>query len=824
MGWLGQDISDGTQRLIRNPGFSFLVIGTLSLGLVTSSAVFAYVNAFDRAFPGAETENVYTLFRGYGERSFGLLSYPDFQDLSEAGGGRFDLAATFWPTFSPIIRHPEFSENVFGQGVTGSYFPLLGVRMSVGRGLSPEDDRPEASPSLVISDQYWRRRYGGDPGVLGKTIVLDDEAYTIVGVAGPDFLGSDSSFRPAIWIPFSHYRRRWWNPDTHLDREERVVTPILRLGDLGELGQIREFLESLAFHLDEETPLAAGPRRFRLDPVTWVYPSIRQAELPTARIMLMAAAGLLLLACANVANLSLSIGAGRRREMALRSALGASRWRLGRQLLAENMILALMAGGIALVLAEPMANRISAFFARPSVWGHHVPRELDIDMRVLAFGFVLAVVAGVLSGILPALRETGRAPGPALKAGGSLTSEGKLSSAWGRWGMSDFLVSFQVGLSVVLLFLAGLVLRTLDSTLNVDPGFDTDHTLATFFATSSLDVSPSERCSFLTELEDHLQNLPWVQKVGVAMHAPLDPHPSAPIRLQAGGEPISVTSAVVLPGYFEALGMNFLHGHSFLPTDTVGAIGAVVVNEALAHLIDAGDTPVGRILWAPDFQNLDFQNVDRATRVIGVVGNVHQTLLLDEPEPVAYYSLAQQGCASYVAFYLSVTDDPEVAVQRVASEIKKNFPMVSVLNSLTYSEVVRGQLYAQRMNAELFSVIALLGLLLVASGVFAVVSAAVAHRTREIGIRMAIGARSWHILRFAGFRMGSAIFFGLVMGVVGALMATRLVESLLWGVRPGDPVSLGVGLAVLIGVAVLAVSVPLTRALTIDPATTLQAD
>ena len=403
--WLRQDLRDGARHLVRRPGFALLAVGTLALGLATGTAVFTYVNAYQQPFPGADSRNLFQLFQGSEDAPFGPLSYPDYLDLSDAGQGLYEVAASRQPLFAASVRHETLTEVVFGQGVTGNFFPMVSVAMSLGRGLSPEDDLSSAPPTVIISHRYWGRRYGMDRGVLGRTILLNNRPHTIVGVAGPGFLGSTSAFRPDIWLPFSQFKRVYWaRSDTEVNREAGSVVPYLRLADGVETDRVREALNVLGGRLDLEAPFADRTRRFQLEPATWIHPSVRRSELQTTRIMLIAATFLLLLACANVANLVLSAGTKRTQEMALRSAVGASRGRLVRQLLAENLLLSLVAGGLALVLAGPAANRLSSYFARPSVWGANVPREISIDLRVLAFGFLVAVVVGILTGILPALK------------------------------------------------------------------------------------------------------------------------------------------------------------------------------------------------------------------------------------------------------------------------------------------------------------------------------------------------------------------------------------------------------------------------------------
>jgi predicted permease len=821
LGWLGQDLGDGLRQLLRRPGFALMAAGTLAMGLVTSTAVFTYVNAYQQPFPGAETSRVFQLFQGTEEAPFGPISYPDFLDLVEAGGGLFETAATGQPLFAASVRHETLTEVVFGQGVTGNFFPLMRVGMSLGRGLSPEDDLSDAAPTVVISDQYWGRRYGRDPGVLGRTILLNNRPYTIVGVAGPEFLGSVSAFRPQVWLPLTQFKTVYWaRSDNEVNRETGVISPYLRIFEGVDLRQVQESLEVFGRRLDLEVPLENRERRLQLEQATWIHPSVRQGEAPTSRIMLLAAGLLLLLACANVANLVLSAGTRRHAEMALRSAMGASRGRLIRQLLVENVLLSLIAGGMALILAGPAANRLSSYFARPSVWGVNVPREVSVDLRVLAFGFLVALLAGILTGVLPALRASGKDLASTLKTGGRWSSDPGSPARRRILGTKDLLVSAQLALTIALLFLAGLVLRTLDSARSVDPGFDADWTLASYISTSSMGTPVEEREAFFDALIQRFTELPWVRSAAVSEQAPLSGHPMAGLRIDGAEELVTTTVARVVPGYFEAMEMQLVGGRRLQTTDTVDAAGVVVVNETLAERMAEAGSAVGLQLWWPG----DGDEEDRGYEVVGVVRDARQTTLLADPGPVAYFSLPQHYYAPRNACLLKVAGDPQNLVRQMEDELHAVDPRIAIVNILPYSEVVGGFLYTQRMNAELFTVIAILALILSASGVFGVTSLSVARMKKEIGIRLAIGAGRGAITRLVVARVSVAVGIGLFAGVAASFVGSRLVESLLWGISPTDPLALGLGIAVLLVSVALAVSIPLGRAARVDPVETLQAE
>ncbi|MEZ4416397.1 MAG: ADOP family duplicated permease [Gemmatimonadota bacterium] len=814
-----RDLKDGLRHLAHRPGFTLLAVGTLALGLAASSAVFTYVNAYQQPFPGADAGGLYQIYQHSPATPYDALSYPDFEDLVASAGAPVELAGVGQSLFAASARHESLTEVVFGQAVTGAFFPVARVDMALGRALTPGDDRADAPAAVVISHEYWRRRYASSSDVLGSTLLLNNDPYTIVGVTGPEFLGTSSAFRPEIWLPFESYMRVYWaRSDTRNDRSARVMLPFLRLADRSQLGPTSEALSTLADGLDRAAPLPERTRTFTLQPATWISPATREAEAATTRVLKLAAAALLLLACANVSNIVLAAGARRRWELSLRSALGASRWRLVRQLLVESVLLSLLAGGAALLFAGPAGARLGSYFARPSVWGSNVSRTIEPDLRVLAFGVLIAVVAGLVTGLLPALRVAHRDPAAALATG----PEGEQSSGRRRWLVSsgDVLIAVQVALSVVLLLVAALVVRTFDVAGRVDAGFAVEHTLASYVSTSSMGVPVEERHRFFQQLIERFQEQPWVEAATVAQSAPLSDHPSEDLRLPGLSTPVRTTVARVWPGYFETLEMEIVRGRSLLATDTAVAAGVVIVNEALAARMAPGGDVLGEKLWWPGADG----EPDRGYDVVGVVRNARITRLLEDPEPTAFFSLPQHYSAPGNAFLVRVAGPPGEAADRLEGELRRVDPRIAIVNILPYGEVVRGFLYTQRMNAELFGITAALGLLLAAAGIFAVVALAVTRRRREIGIRMAVGADRGSIARLVIVTLARPLGLGVLLGGGLALLAVRGIADLLWGVAPGDPLALTAAAGVLLIAVALAVALPLFRALSVDPVRTLRAE
>jgi predicted permease len=795
------------------PSYPLVAVGVLALGLSASLAVFTYINGFYQPFPGVDAGRLVRVFEADDENPYLDIPYLDYRDYSAAEGAFEGLAAT-QPFYAASVRLETMTEVAFLEAVSGSYFSVLGVGTSLGRSLTVDDDRPGADPVAVLSHRWWQRSFGGEPSVLGRTIYLNFRPFTVVGVASPQFLGTASSFRPDVWIPFAPFRDRYtgWAAMAE-DRDAPLVRVYGRLRTgVGE-ARARAGLASAAGGLNEAYPRETRPRRIHLGRATWIDPSARLSETPTVRLMMVAAAVFLLLACANVANLLLSLAAGRQREISLRAALGASPGRLFRQVLTENVLLSGVAGGVALLLAGPASARLGSYFARPSVWGANVSREATLDLSVVVFALGLSLATGVVSGLLPALQAWGRNLVDSLKAEAHL-SGGPTRRIWGRSvpGVSDLLVAVQAGLSVVLLVLAGLVLRTLVSVGNLDPGFSYDRLVVTHISTSSTTLEVEDRDRFFREVARRLGEEPWVRGATVADYPLLSQHRSAELRVEGQTDLVPLVYSKALPGFFETLGIEILQGRGFVAGDETGARDVAVVNERLARRFFPGEEPVGRRVWWP--------GPDGAERVFEIVGVVRDTKTQDffaDPEPTVYFSYPQHAYPTGSALLVSVAGDPRASVPTLHRWLRDFEPHLAIVNVVAYTDVVRGLLYTQRMNAEMFSGLALLGLALAAVGIFSVMTLAVSRRTREIGIRMSLGARRRDIVRLVVRRALLPVALGLGAGLAASLAITGLVRGLLHGVEPNDPLTLAAGTGVLLAAAVSAAYLPARRAATVDP-------
>jgi len=814
------EVGSAWRAMRRRPVHSALAVGILALGLTAGMGVFTYVNGFRQPFPGADPRGLVQLHHPTGGDPFGDLSYLDYLDYAGSGEAAFRGMAAVSAGYAASIRHESSTEVVFLEAVSGSYFPVLDVGMALGRGLRPDDDRRGADPVAVIAWSWWQRQWAGDPGILGSVVYFNYRPYTVVGVAAPEFHGSLASFRPEAWLPFAPFADRYtsWAGASEL-RDRPLVRAYARLGEGVGRQRAEAVLRGLGEGLDQRYPRAeTGPREPFLTDATWIDPRARTAEAETLRIMLVAAGAFLLLVCANVANLLLASGLTRRREMAVRGALGASRGRIFRQVLVESLLLAAAAGLVALALAGPVALRLGSFFARPSVWGENVARTMTVDPRVLIAGVAAAVAACLLAGMMPGLAAARGDLAEILKSSGSSAPPPSRLGALRLPGARELMVAAQAALAVVLLGVASLTLRTLDEVSRIDPGFDAAPMVASYVSTSSTGVTVEQRDGWFRELARRLEEEPWVRAATVSGQAPLSAHPSARFQIESGDAPVEVTYANVIPGYFATLGIATREGRTFENGDTLGAPLVAVVNEAFVRRHLAGARGSGTHLRRAD----DAQAP--GIEIVGVVADARIEDLLAEPEPVVYLSNPQQGYPSGSALTVAVNGDPAAAALALRRWLRAYESHVAIVNVIPYAEVMRGFTYVQRMNAQMFSALAILGLVLSAAGIFSVLTLAVAQRTREIGVRMALGADRGDVGIAMLSRTAAAVVLGLVLGGLVSLGGARLARSLIFGVTSGGPGPFLAASAVFLVVALGTMAGPLLRATAVDPVRSLRSE
>ena len=801
-----QDLAFAARTLRKAPTFTLVALLTLALGIGASTAIYSVVQAvLLRPLPFQEPERLVQLWLSNPgqqvERSD--ISLPDFHIWRDETQAFSSLAA---------YRHSESGLALTGMGdperlstayVTGDFFRTLGVSAARGRVLLPEEDSIGRNRVALLSHAAWMRLFGGDPAAVGRTLTLDGEPFAIVGIAPREFRYPAENvdlWVPRSVIPESGIPSHRWN---------RVYAVIGRLAPGATMAQAQAEIRTFAQRIADEFPDAnAGYTTVLTRP-------IREAivgDVRPALLVLLAAVGLVLLvSCVNVANLLLARGTTRARELAIRTALGAGRGRIVRQLLTESLVLAVLGGALGVALAAWGARALVALSAE------YLPRAADVrlDAGVLLFALALSVLTGVAFGLVPALRTTSTDPQADLREGNRGSTEGG-----GGQRLRLGLVAAEVALAVLLVIGAGLALRSFARLTNVHPGFEPEHTLVARFILQAEQFDGSEeQLAAYDRMLERVRALPGVTAAGMTKNAPMRGTgeqrtftiPGRPLPRQ-GEEPTAMAHPVT-PDYFRAMGIPLLEGEDMriVPADTSALI--VIVNEALARQHWPGESAVGKAIRIGDYD----------WRVIGVVGDVRGAALDEPPEPVLYVPRVVMP-RSVAALAVRTAGDPAALAPAVARAIREVVPDQPITEITPMSEIVADTVAAPRVLAVLLALFGLLALVLAVIGLYGVVSYVVSQRTQEIGIRMALGAEPRSVVRMMVRRGLAPIGIGLVAGIALALAATRLLRGLLYEVSPTDPATFAAVSAVLLLAATLAAWLPSRRAARIAPATALRGE
>ena len=786
-----QDIRYAARSLRKNPGFAAMAVSTLALGIGANTAVFSLMRGILlKPLPYRDADRLLT----------GNLSLPDFRDVRDSCGS-FDAMAVFASNRFNLARGDD-SDQVLGGVVSAEFFPLLAPpRLGRAFGAAEEHERV-----VILSDRFWKSRFGADPAALGRSIDIDGNPYTILGVAGPDFEFPTSEFQ--LWVPLPAALDA--TPFQANNRSLRIFRAIGHLKAGVSASATRAEIAAISRRLQKAFPDTNAGVEFNFVP-------LRERLLgrirPALAVLLSAVALVLLIACANVANLTLARASAREREIAIRSALGAGRSRIVRQLLTESVFLSAAGGVLGLAAA------VWCISVLPALAPGDVPRlsSVRVDASVLLFTFAVSVAAGILFGLAPALDSFRSSFADRLKDGGRGATGGTRARRF-----RNGLVVAEVALSVVVLVGAGLLVRSLERLLSVPRGFEASQ-LLTFNLNLSREASPERRAALTRAVLDRLSRLPGVTTAGAGTGLP----PETPQRgtgFAVAGHPIenpddaSAYFLAVSPGYFQALRTALREGRAFNETDRNGGPPVAIVSRGLARRIFPSGGAVGGSL---KLVNPEWPGEWRT--IVGVVDDVRYSGL-DDPNRVAVYTPFEQTpfLWSYVLLRLSVPPDRLVAAIR--SEVRAVAPTLVAARIRPMDQIVSDTVAQPRFAAALLSAFGLLALLLASIGISGVISQAVAQRTAEIGIRVALGARSSDVLRLIGGQGIRLVLLGLAVGILVALAATRLLGRLLFEVSATDPLtflSIGVLLA---SVGLLASFLPARRALRVDPVEALRSE
>jgi predicted permease len=826
------DLRYAVRMLRKQPAFAGAAILTLALGIGANTAVFSLVNAtLFRHLPVPDRDRLVYVNRGAG----GVFSYPQYQTLRDHTQALAALAA--WGGITASLNASDSAELVSGCIVTGNFFDVMGIRPAQGRLLSPGDDQtPGAHPVTVISYDFWQTRFAGQADVVGHDVRLNGHRFTIVGVTPPGFTGPQVGGARQLYVPMMMQaimrppRARYsgeQNPDLLKHPTNSWLTGVGRLKTGATVEQAAAELDpALAefFRTRTQLPPSAKPPRVSVIGVDDAFAGPRQQLRAVALLLGGVVGAVLLIACANIANLLLSRAAARQREVAVRMALGASRGRLVQQLLTESVLLALIGGTAGIGLAYAIA---AAFRAAPPPPGAlPIAFEFSIDRWVLLFALVLSWATGILFGVAPAFAASRPVLVPALKGASGTGHERS-----GRFDLKKILVVAEVALSLILLITAGLFVRSLQSVSATDPGLDVERLASAPLSINLLRYTSAQGREFYRQVVERAERLPGVESASLARVAVLggtgrvlsihvEGRASTHDRTMSeggnvvSGDPTLINANVVGPRFFKTVGVPLLSGRDFTQEDAENRPLVIILNAAAATMEFPGTNPVG-LRVSVDGPNGPWREI------VGVVRDSKYGELSEDPVPVAYMPLAQNH-ETGMTLYVRASVPPETLAAALRHEISSLEPNLPVPAVETMRETIATSLYAARMGASLLGAFGALALLLAVVGIYGVLSFSISRRTREMGIRLALGADTRRVfmlvVRDGMMLVGLGILIGLAAGAAGA----RSLASFLYGVSATDPMTFAGMVAVLCVVALAACAIPARRAIRVSPVTALR--
>lgn len=800
-----QDLRFAFRQMGKRPGFTLIVIATLALGIGANAAIFSLLDAvLLRPLPYEHPEQlvkIWTRFAGIGmPNDQNWISPPEFKDIEQLNRSFAGLAVMSSGSFN--LGAKGSPQRVVGSVVSTNLFAMLGVQPMLGRNFLPEEGQPGHDNEVILSYGLWQRAFGGNASVIGSTTRIDGVANTIVGVMPKGFAypGDSEAWGPASFTP---------DDLSENSRGSHGYELLARLKPGVSWAQLQSDMDRVSRTMIEEHP--TYPYK-TYDFALIVHPLLEEmvGDVKTSLWVLMAAVGLvLLIACANVANLLLVRASERQQEMGVRLALGASQWRLVRQVLTESVLLAGIGGAAGLALAPWAMRGLLALAATV------LPRTVHTAIDARALGLIAAVTlaTGILFGLAPALQSRKTHNWAALKS--TRTTEGSQSKRLRR-----ALIVAETAVSLILLAGAGLLLRSFAQILKVDPGFRPENVLTLRVALPNAQYSKPEQIrGFYDGLLDHVRQLPGVKSAGAVSLLPLGGNTSGTIVVDSQSVPKQATTPeadqrIATPGYFEAMGISLVHGRLFENRDGADAPPVVIVDESLANLYWPNQDPVGKRI-----------HIGPATApwksVIGVVRHVRNRTLEARSRVEVYFPLDQMPNTS-MGMAVLTSGKPMSLAPTIQREVNAIDPDLPVFKVLTMTEMMGESVARRRLALVLLAVFAGLALVLASIGIYGVTSYVVMQSQQEIGLRMALGADRGNVLRLMMRRGLTTIALGLGTGVVTSLLLTRLVRGMLFDVKPADPLALGGATVLLLGVALLAIFIPARRATRVNPVVALR--
>ena len=805
------DLRFALRMLLKSPAFAAVAVLSLALGIGACTTVFCWIqSALLRPFPGvAQPERLVVLCAERRGELFDTVSLPDLRDFRKASG---TFAGVLGSQITPAcLTVNGKSEWIYGQIATANFFDVLGVKPALGRAFVAEEDlRPGGAPVLVLSHGFWQRRFGGDPGIVGRTVELNRHSFTVVGVAPAGFLGTMNPLNCDFWAPLSmHQQVAHFGSLT--ERGDRWLHTIARLQPGVRFEQAQAAATTIARQLEASFPVPnreIGVRILR----PWKSPWGAQALLlPVLPMLLAVSLGVLLIVAANVANLLLARASIRQKEVAIRLAMGAGWGRLVRQFLTESLLLGALGGLLGIVVAHYAANAMAALIPDTYL---PVTFHFPIDRLTLGFTLLVTLATVVLFGLAPALQAARANLQTALKEGGRTSSAGGSHQRF-----RGLLVATEIALALLLLVGAGLCIKGSGAARRIDPGFDPRQAVVAGLRLGAHGYSEQDGKVFYRRLREQLAAQPGVQAAALASWFPLGFEGGGGTSFEVAGyqptanENMGAQYAIVTPGYFESMGIPFVDGRDFAELDAADAPRAVILNETMAKRYWPDQSPLGREMkvWG-----------GQTAKVIGVV-KAGKYRSLSEPDRPFLYLSYQQGVPDLnLGVILRTTVPPASVIPMIRREIHALDPAVEVWAALTLENFVEAAFVAQRIASTLLLVLGAVALALAAMGIYGAMAYAVSQRTQEMGVRLALGAQARDVIGLVlkqGLRLAA---LGGVMGCVGAVILTRLLRSFLHGVHPLDPGTFIGVLLLLTAVTGLACFIPAWKASRVSPVEALR--
>jgi predicted permease len=812
MGTFLQDFRYAVRMLAKKPGFTAVAILSLTLGIGANTTIFTLVKAvFLQSVPIKDPARVVSVFstqqsKGSAQLQFLPLSRPNAEDYREMNDV-FSSSSLIIPTGSALTISGK-DIPVFVALVTGEFFDLTGAQPSPGRGFLPDEDKtPGARPVVVLSAALWKRQFGQDPGIVGHNVLIGGTDYTVIGIAPNDFHDLGVLGSPDVYIPMMMHDqvltgvpKEWYN-----ERGARTTFMFARLKPGVSVAAARESLHALGTQLEKTYPRNNSGRNNDILPVnqTFIPPDQRALFAKAGALMMLVVGLVLLIACANVANLLLTRATQRRRELAIRLSMGASRGRLIRQLLTESLLLAIISGALGIALA---------YFSKDLIWklvpagGADPDRSLDV--RVLLFTMALAILASLIFGLIPALQASKTEQMAALRDRSDAPTGG---SRW--YGIRGILVMTQVAFSLIALVGAGIFIHSLRNAQQMDPGFEIKHELVMNINLAAQHYPQARAEELYRDIREKISALPMVSGASLSDAGMFGgsfqrtTFPQGVDQADPRNGKLTPTTSVA-PGYFATAGISLLSGREFTEHDDANSQFVAVVNQALVDSMFSGQNPVGK--------HLHFLLQTWEVEIVGVAKTVKFQSLGEPPQPIVYFPLKQHFNAG-VSIFVRTKGEPNAARTSVLSVIQGLDATLPVRGVRTGTDVMNLVLAQAQLGAELLAGFGLLALLLAAIGTYGVMSYSVSQRTQEIGIRMALGAQRGDVMKLILGSGMAMVFGGVIAGLILSFVLTREIENLLYGIGAFDVPAFAATSALLILIALVACWLPARRAMRVDP-------